>query len=126
MSKRLKQVGTISVILFLLGGCAALIMDKYVERVGSNYIIISQDVPKTDAILVLGAYVHLSGKVSTMLNDRLTVGYELNEQGKAKKIIVSGDHGQKSYDEVNAMKSFLIEKGVPSQDIFMDHAGFST
>jgi vancomycin permeability regulator SanA len=39
---------------------------------------------------------------------------------------VSGDHGRKDYDEVNTMKSFLMEKGVPSEDIFMDHAGFST
>lgn len=126
MSKRWKYVATISVVLLLLVCCAAFAMDKYVERVGSNYIINPQEVPETDAILVLGAYVLPNGTVSSMLNDRLTVGYELYEQGKAQKIIVSGDHGQKSYDEVNAMKNFLMEKGVPSQDIFMDHAGFST
>ncbi|MBO5096162.1 MAG: YdcF family protein, partial [Bacilli bacterium] len=28
--------------------------------------------------------------------------------------------------EVNIMKEFAIEKGVPSENIFMDHAGFST
>jgi len=39
---------------------------------------------------------------------------------------MSGDHGTKEYDEVNSMKAFAIEKGIPSEDIFMDHAGFST
>ena len=39
---------------------------------------------------------------------------------------MSGDHGKAEYDEVNVMKKFAIEKGVPSEDIFMDHAGFSS
>ena len=39
---------------------------------------------------------------------------------------MSGDHGSDNYDEVNVMKRFAIEKGVKSEDIFMDHAGFST
>ena len=39
---------------------------------------------------------------------------------------MSGDHGREYYDEVNIMKDYAIEKGVPSEDIFMDHAGFST
>ena len=43
-----------------------------------------------------------------------------------KKIIMSGDHGREDYDEVNTMKSYAVERGVPSEDIFMDHAGFST
>ncbi len=38
---------------------------------------------------------------------------------------MSGDHGKEEYDEVNVMKRFFaIEKGVKSEDIFMDHAGF--
>lgn len=90
------------------------------------YISEASDSPEADAILVLGAYVFPNDNVSLMLRDRLTTGYELYEKRKANKIIVSGDHGRKDYDEVNAMKKFLKEKGVPIEDIFMDHAGFST
>ena len=43
-----------------------------------------------------------------------------------KKILMSGDHGQEDYDEVNAMKKYAVEKGVAADDVFMDHAGFST
>lgn len=39
---------------------------------------------------------------------------------------MSGDHGRNNYDEVNVMKQYAIDQGVPSSDIFMDHAGFST
>ena len=61
-----------------------------------------------------------------MLADRLEKAIKLYNQGAAPKIIMSGDHGQKNYDEVNIMKQYAIEKGIPSEDIFMDHAGFST
>ena len=39
---------------------------------------------------------------------------------------MSGDHTKKDYDEVNIMKKYAINKGIPSEDIFMDHAGIST
>ena len=84
------------------------------------------EAPAADAILILGARVFANGDVSLMLQDRLAMGCQLYKQKKAAKIIVSGDHGQVDYDEVNTMKDFLIAKGVPAKDIFMDHAGFST
>jgi len=126
LSKVLKHILFFSVVLLTLLSMTVFVLNKQVEQIGSNYIINPKDVPESDAILVLGAYVLPDGTVSSMLNDRLSVGYELYEQGKAPKIIVSGDHGRKDYDEVNAMKSFLKDKGVEGRDIFMDHAGFST
>lgn len=111
------------VILF---SAIILSVNYYVWQAGQKYISLPDSVPEADAILILGARVHSDGNVSLMLNDRLTTGYELFEKDKAPKIIVSGDHGRKEYDEVNAMKSFLKEKNVPPEDIFMDHAGFST
>jgi len=123
---RLKHIFAFLAVIMILSGCAALTVDRYVERVGTKYILNINDVPVADAILVLGAYVFPDGTTSSMLNDRLSEGNELYKESKAPKILVSGDHGQKDYDEVNAMKSFLMDKGVPSQDVFMDHAGFST
>jgi vancomycin permeability regulator SanA len=123
---RLKYIFAFLAVIMILSGCAVLTVDRYVERVGTKYILNINDVPVADAILVLGAYVFPDGTTSSMLNDRLSQGYELYKESKAPKILVSGDHGRKDYDEVNAMKSFLKDKGVPSQDVFMDHAGFST
>lgn len=126
LKRRLKQLLVALMLIAVLCGTTVLIINNYVESVGSSYIVSSAEVPQADAILVLGAYVFPSGTVSTMLNDRLTSGYELYELGKAPKLLVSGDHGQKNYDEVNSMKTFLKEKGAAGQDVFMDHAGFST
>ncbi|MDF2629419.1 MAG: hypothetical protein K0R39_3250 [Symbiobacteriaceae bacterium] len=78
------------------------------------------------AALVLGAYVYPDGKPSMMVEDRLIAAHELYKTGKVKKILISGDHGRVEYDEVNAMRRYLEERGVPPEDIFMDHAGFDT
>ena len=79
-----------------------------------------------DCILVLGCYVHDSGRPSDMLADRLRRGIELYQSGAAPKLLMSGDHGQKDYNEVKAMTLEAMDEGIPSEDIFMDHAGFST
>ena len=79
-----------------------------------------------DCILVLGAGIYGTDRPTPMLADRLQQGYELYQAGAAPKIVVSGDHGMVDYDETNTMKNWLLAKGVPSQDIFMDHAGFCT
>jgi len=82
-----------------------------------------------DCILVLGAGVWGQGedaRPSHMLADRLSVGLSLYGSGAAPKLLMSGDHGRKDYDEVNVMKDYAMEQGVPSRDVFMDHAGFST
>lgn len=79
-----------------------------------------------DCILVLGALVLPDGTPSPILQDRIDRGVELYFAGAAPKIIMSGDHGYESYNEVLGMKNYAISKGVPSEDIFCDHAGFST
>ena len=90
--------------------------------------IITEDeainIKNVDCILILGAGIR--GKSpSPMLEDRLLQGISLYND-TYNKIIVSGDHMNKDYDEVNVMKDYLISKDIPSNDIFMDHAGFST
>ena len=61
-----------------------------------------------------------------MLRDRLMRSVELYGQGASDKILMSGDHGQVDYNEVQAMKQYAIDADIPSEDVFMDHAGFST
>ncbi len=79
-----------------------------------------------DCILVLGCGVRPDGRPSDMLTDRLKQAISLYNAGAAPKLLMSGDHGQKNYDEVNTMKQYALDAGIPSADIFMDHAGFST
>ena len=79
-----------------------------------------------DAIVVLGASVFADGTPSGILQDRLDDGIALYKAGVAPKLIMSGDNSTVSYNEVQVMKDYAISQGVPSQDIFCDHAGFST
>lgn len=125
MKSIFKWVLAVSLALIVLLSVSVLI-DQYVQRTGFKYVFEPGEAPEGDAILALGAYVFPDGTLSYMLNDRLEQAYELYRQEKAGKIIVSGDHGQKSYDEVNAMKKYLVGRGVPPEDVFMDHAGFCT
>ena len=77
---------------------------------------------------IIHGYGHPNGKVyiDLALEDRLLYAYDLYQLGKSDKILVSGDHGQDNYDEVNVMKNYLAELGVPREMIFQDHAGFNT
>lgn len=112
----------IVIILLILG------INIFVVFSTKNNIITEEsakDLKGMDCILILGAGVW-GDKPSPMLEDRLVQGVSLYNNGVAPKIIVSGDHGTEEYDEVNIMKQFAIDKGVPSEDIFMDHAGFSS
>lgn len=78
-----------------------------------------------ECLIVFGALVRDTG-VSLILQDRLDAAFNHWKLHPKMKIIVSGDHGRKNYDEVNAMREYLESKGVPSSLIFMDHAGFNT
>jgi vancomycin permeability regulator SanA len=84
------------------------------------------NLPSAEAVMVLGAKVYNNGNLSDILKDRAQTALEVYESGKAQKILVSGDHSRKDYDEVNAVKKYLLENGVKPEDIFLDHAGFDT
>ena len=79
-----------------------------------------------DCILVLGAGVREDGSPSLMLRDRLNTSVLLYEFEVSDRMLMSGDHGRVEYDEVNVMKGIAVETGIPSEHVFMDHAGFST
>ena len=76
--------------------------------------------------MVVGCQVRSDGTPSHMLEVRLKRSVALYEAGAAPKLLMSGDHGTQYYNEVDAMKRYAVKAGVPSTDIFMDHAGFST
>ena len=128
MKKKFKKIILIFLILIITGVIIVLGINAYVKGSTKNQIIRNNDysnLQDIDCIIVLGAGVW-GENPSPMLEDRLLEGIKLYENNVAPKIIMTGDHGREEYDEVNVMKKFAMDKGVPSGDIFMDHAGFST
>ena len=113
------------IVVGLIIAVLVLLINFYVIISTKKQVFNKADIKDVDCILILGCGVW-GDKPSPMLEDRLLGGIELYKQGVSKKIIVSGDHGTKEYDEVNIMKKYLIDNDIPGEDIFMDHAGFST
>lgn len=128
MSKITKRIMIGIMIVLLLILIIALAINFIVIGQTKNKILTEEqakELQDVDCILILGAGIW-GEKPSPMLEDRLLEGIDLYKNNVSSKIIMSGDHGTKEYDEVNVMKSFAIDRDVKSEDIFMDHAGFST
>ncbi|HHX13107.1 MAG TPA: YdcF family protein, partial [Clostridiales bacterium] len=114
--------------LGLLGVVAVFSINAYIKSVTRKKIISleqASNLDDIDCILVLGAGVR-GDRPTHMLEDRLNYGIALYENGASDRILMSGDHGQKHYDEVNVMKDYAVNEGISSSAVFMDHAGFST
>lgn len=82
--------------------------------------------PRKYTVLIPGAKVY-TNSVSHVVNDRIKAAVSLVEGGKCQVYLVSGDHGTKSYDEVNVIKKYMENNyDADESKIFLDHAGFST
>lgn len=129
--ERKKTLKRVILVILLLGVlCAAVLVgiNIYMVQSAKPYILTPEEAAKkqTDCVMVLGARVWDDGTPSAMLADRLDYGVDLYQNEVAPKLLVTGDHGRRGYDEVNAMKTYAMENNVPAEDVFMDHAGFST
>jgi SanA protein len=116
------------VLVSILGLVSILNINACVKSSVKDKIITVDETAllNSDCILILGAGVWSGGRPSYMLEDRLLQGIDLYENGASDRLLMSGDHSRKEYDEVNVMKQFAIDRGINSEHIFMDHAGFST
>lgn len=121
--KKIIKWGFLTILVFFL---VSVVINLYILLIGKERIVNLKEANKADVALILGAYVTPDGQLCDMLQDRVLTGVELYKQGKVNKLLMSGDHGRKSYDEVNNMRKYAESLGVPTEDIFMDHAGFST
>lgn len=128
MKKIIGIILSLIVILCLGAGIFAFNINSKVIKETQKYILKDKDLlsHKFDCILILGASVRSNGTPSPMLRDRLDQGILLYFDGLANKVLMSGDHAEDNYDEVNTMKKYAINSGIPSSDVFMDHAGLNT
>lgn len=127
--KIILAISAVLLSLAVLAAAAFLAINIIVTDFAEPYISGADDIKslkEADCVLVLGALVYDDSRLSPILADRVKTAVNIYKAGKAKKLLLSGDHGQTDYDEVNAMMEYAISLGVPAEDIFLDHAGFST
>ena len=130
IKSRIKKISLTLAILVLAAGLTPFVINLWVVKTMESSIL-SQDDPLLEynnpqCILILGAGLNWDGTPSPMLKDRLDTGIYLYNKGAAPKLLLSGDHGKEFYDEIKSMKNYCLEHDVPFEDIFLDHAGFST
>ena len=114
-------------LVFLFGSILTIVINLYMINGTKNQIIeINQlkELKNIDAILVLGCKVE-GNSPSIMLANRLDKAYDVYNMLNTK-LLLSGDHGKKDYDEVDVMRDYLKNMNVMEDDIVLDHAGFST
>ena len=128
MKKKKKALLIAAAALVLLALILGLGPDLLIAAAGRRRIVSAEEAASfgADCILVLGAGLQPDGSPSLMLAERIQTGVDLYQAGAAPKLLMSGDHSRPDHDEVNAMKDAAMARGVPSEDIFMDHAGFAT
>lgn len=93
----------------------------------ARYIFFTIDtVPRAQVAVIPGAAVLTNGALSPVFRDRVDMASAIYKAGKVEKILVTGDNSSIAYNEVNPVRLYLMARGVPSDDIFLDHAGFDT
>ncbi|HEY4522517.1 MAG TPA: ElyC/SanA/YdcF family protein [Candidatus Paceibacterota bacterium] len=113
-------------VAVLAGAVCILLVPITIRMTTTRYLYVSiDDVPKTDAAVVLGAAVR-RGQPTPVLEERAYTAAELYRNGKVSKILVTGDNSALTHDEVTPVRKYLLEAGIPAEDIFLDHAGFDT
>lgn len=109
------------VIFFVIGGfrvAMLIVTGKQIKTV--------EMVEKMSVVLVPGAGLSRDGSPSLPLSDRLEAAAKLYQDGKVKKILLSGDNRFDYYNEPGAMRDLLIKKGIPEEDMVLDYAGRRT
>ena len=125
--KNLKSLILFGIFMAILTIIVVFLLSLQTEKQSFGYIY--QDIaktPKAQTVMILGASVLRNKTMSDMLKDRADTAIEIYKNGKAKNILISGDGKAKNYNEVVVVNSYLLEQGIPEEDILLDYYGFDT
>lgn len=85
-----------------------------------------EEAPPRSVAIVFGAGIWPGGQLSPILKDRVDTGIQLYQQGKVRKLLMTGDNRFLDYNEPQRMYEYAIDCGVPPEDIVRDYAGRRT
>ncbi|MEO3781068.1 ElyC/SanA/YdcF family protein [Micromonospora sp. B11E3] len=109
----LATIGTVASVAWVRGGA-------------DGHLFSERDVPEAPVALVLGTKVEPDGTPSPFLAARLEIARRLFAAGKVRAILLSGDNMNPGYNEPDAMRRWLLDRGVPARKLVPDYAGFDT
>jgi len=83
--------------------------------------------PHNKVGLLLGtSKILANGRLNLYYKYRIDAAVQLFKARKIDFILVSGDNSRKNYDESTTMKNDLVSRGIPTDKIYLDYAGFRT
>ncbi len=89
-------------------------------------IFTAEQAPPRGVAIVFGAGLRRDGSPSAVLRDRVATAADLYFNGKAEKLLMSGDNRFDDYNEPAAMQAYALRLGVPAEAIVLDYAGRRT
>jgi len=119
----LKTAGVFALILIL---CAWVINAYVVVKAKSRMFTDPAAIAQVDAVIVPGASVYRSGKLSPVLRQRMEGALKYLVLHKGVKLILSGHAIPGGYNETVAMLDYARRNAVPPEDILVDEKGRST
>lgn len=115
-----------ALVALLAVSCVLAGSVAWVRHAARGHVYPERTVPPAPVALVFGAQVYADGTPSPFLVGRLRVALRLYRAGTVRVLLVTGDHGRRAYDEPDAMRRWLIRRGVPARKVVADYAGFDT
>lgn len=129
LNKKLHKLLPIFLSAAILFVFATAVCNIIVIAAADDYVIRFDEavaLGDVDCILVLGAGIKPDGSLSNILHERVLVAAELYFAGASQRILVSGDNSREDYNEPDAMKGYMIGRGIDEKLVFADYAGFDT
>ncbi|HOP64943.1 MAG TPA: ElyC/SanA/YdcF family protein [Spirochaetota bacterium] len=107
---------------------ALMFVDGYISSYSSQYVTERmEELPFNKCGLLLGTSKYrVEGGINPFFAKRLDAAAYLYHSGRIRCVIASGDNSEKSYNEPRAMMQGLKDRGIPSDSIYLDFAGFRT
>jgi SanA protein len=125
--KNLKGLLLFGIFMAILTIIVVFLLGLQTEKQGLAYIYKDiAKVPKAQTVMILGASVYRNKIMSDMLRDRADTAIKIYQAGKAENILVSGDGKAKNYNEVEVVKNYLLEQGIPKEKLLLDYSGLDT
>lgn len=112
------------IVVFLVGGW---LISTYMEVKASTEIFNDpEEVPAVDAVIVPGASVYRSGRLSPVLERRMETALALAFERPSVRLLLSGTNVPQGYSETKAMRDYAVDRGFPVEKILLDDDGRST
>jgi SanA protein len=118
-------------LLLIAGGGLSLVAflclwPWWINGYYKRFVYLPDNAPPVRVAIVFGARIYPDGRLSAMLQDRVETAVQLYQAGKVQKLLLSGDNRFVDYNEPKRMMDYVLNRGVPAEDIQLDYAGRRT